>query len=81
MDTPSWIASRPVGDHAPSVTRAVGPARCSGAFSPPTRERYFEKVRKIFSSGRRVDSDAVQRLRDRYAVKQITPLRYGQPLA
>lgn len=45
----------------------------------PDHERYFEEICEIFSSGRSVDSDAVQRLRDRYDVSQITPLRYGPP--
>ncbi|MGH3813992.1 MAG: cupin domain-containing protein [Pseudonocardiaceae bacterium] len=44
---------------------------------PPDHERYFEELCDIFSSGSTVDSHAVQRLRDRYDVNQITPLRYG----
>jgi mannose-6-phosphate isomerase-like protein (cupin superfamily) len=44
---------------------------------PPDHERYFEEICEIFSSGRTVDSDAVQRLRDRYGLTQLTPLRYG----
>ena len=46
---------------------------------PPDHERYFEEICEIFSSGRTVDSDAVQRLRDRYDVNQITPLRFEPP--
>lgn len=46
---------------------------------PPAHERYFEELCEIFSTGRTVDPEAVQRLRDRYDVKQITALRYGQP--
>jgi mannose-6-phosphate isomerase-like protein (cupin superfamily) len=45
---------------------------------PPAHERYFEELCEIFSDGRTVDSNAVQKLRDRYDVKQITPLRYAQ---
>ncbi|MGW3204255.1 cupin domain-containing protein [Streptomyces sp. NPDC001135] len=44
---------------------------------PPDHERYFEELCDIFSSGRTVDSDKVQRLRDRYDVTQLTPLRFG----
>jgi mannose-6-phosphate isomerase-like protein (cupin superfamily) len=44
---------------------------------PPDHERYFEELCDIFSDGRAVDSHAVQQLRDRYDVNQITPLRYG----
>jgi mannose-6-phosphate isomerase-like protein (cupin superfamily) len=43
---------------------------------PPDHERYFEEICDIFSSGRTVDSDAVQKLRDRYDISQITPLRF-----
>jgi mannose-6-phosphate isomerase-like protein (cupin superfamily) len=49
------------------------------SFPPPAHERYFEELCEIFSAGRTVDADAVQRLRDRYDVKQLTPLRYGPP--
>jgi mannose-6-phosphate isomerase-like protein (cupin superfamily) len=44
---------------------------------PPDHERYFEELCDIFSVSQVVDSHAVQRLRDRYDVNQITPLRYG----
>lgn len=47
------------------------------SYPPPNHERYFEELCEIFSHGRTVDSHAVQKLRDRYDVKQITPLRYG----
>jgi hypothetical protein len=46
----------------------------------PDHERYFEEICEIFAVGRTVDPDAVQRLRDRYDVRQITPLRYGPPV-
>lgn len=46
---------------------------------PPDHEHYFEELCDIFSQGGTVDSGAVQRLRDRYDVHQITPLRYGPP--
>ncbi len=47
------------------------------SYPAPDHERYFEELVEIFSDGRSVDSDAVQRLRDRYDINQITPLRYG----
>jgi mannose-6-phosphate isomerase-like protein (cupin superfamily) len=46
-------------------------------FPPPNHERYFEELCEIFTDGRTVDSNAVQQLRDRYDVGQITPLRYA----
>ena len=50
-------------------------------FPPPDHERYFEELCDIFSSGSTVDPHAVQRLRTRYDVNQITPLRYGPPVS
>ena len=51
------------------------------SYPPPDHERYFEELCEIFSHGSTVDSNAVQRLRDRYGVNQITPLRYGPPVS
>jgi len=45
----------------------------------PDHERYFEEIAAIWAAGRAVDADAVQRLRDRYDVGQLTPLRYDPP--
>jgi len=69
------------------------PAGCPHAFTNPTdkptrmlfqsypapdHERYFEELSEIWAAGGgSVDSAAVQRLRDRYGLEQITPLRYG----
>jgi quercetin dioxygenase-like cupin family protein len=47
------------------------------SYPSPGHERYFEEICEIFSAGQAVDSHAVQQLRDRYDVSQITPLRYG----
>lgn len=49
------------------------------SYPSPDHEHYFEEICEIFSTGRAVDSDAVQKLRDRYDINQITPLRYGPP--
>lgn len=46
------------------------------SYPPPDHERYFEELCEIFSHGRAVDHQAVRQLRDRYGIKQITPLRY-----
>lgn len=44
----------------------------------PDHERYFEELSEIWAAGgQSVDSNAVQRLRERYDLTQITPLRYG----
>jgi hypothetical protein len=44
----------------------------------PDHERYFEEIAEIWAAGS-VDPDAIQRLRDRYDVRQLTPLRYEPP--
>lgn len=49
------------------------------SYPSPDHERYFEEICEIFSNGRVVDSNAVQSMRDRYDVDQLTPLRYGEP--
>jgi mannose-6-phosphate isomerase-like protein (cupin superfamily) len=48
------------------------------SYPAPYHERYFEELCEIFSRGSAVDSHAVQQLRERYGLSQITPLRYGQ---
>lgn len=49
------------------------------SYPSPDHERYFEELFEIFADGGPVDSDAVQKLRDRYDVNQITPLRHRPP--
>ncbi|MFB8144043.1 cupin domain-containing protein [Streptomyces parvus] len=57
------------------------PARMLFQSSPsPEHERYFEEIVEIFTAGRSVDSDAVERMRERYDVQQITPLRFTPPV-
>jgi len=46
----------------------------------PDHEHYFEELCDIFSQGGVVDPQAVEQLRDRYDINQITPLRYGPPV-
>ncbi|MGH3239051.1 MAG: cupin domain-containing protein [Spirillospora sp.] len=48
-------------------------------YPSPDHERYFEEIVEIFSAGGSVDSGAVERMRERYDVSQITPLRYEPP--
>lgn len=49
------------------------------SYPAPDHERYFEEIVEIFSAGRSPDAGAIQRLRDRYDITQITPLRYEPP--
>jgi mannose-6-phosphate isomerase-like protein (cupin superfamily) len=58
----------------------TAPARMLFHSSPaPDHERYFEEIADIWATGRTVDSDAVENMRARYDVTQITPLRYQPP--
>ena len=45
----------------------------------PYHEYYFEEIAQIWASGETVDPEAVERMRQRYDVRQITPLRYDPP--
>lgn len=49
------------------------------SYPSPDHELYFDEIVEIFSAGRSVDSDAVEKMRERYDVSQITPLRYEPP--
>ena len=49
------------------------------SYPAPDHERYFEELFAIYSDGGTVSSEAVRKLRDKYDVNQITPLRYGPP--
>lgn len=58
------------------------PARMLFQSSPsPDHERYFEEICAIFDSGLTPDKEAIQELRDRYDITQLTPLRYEPPTA
>ncbi|MFC5721606.1 cupin domain-containing protein [Streptomyces gamaensis] len=48
------------------------------SYPSPDHEHYFEDIAEIWASGR-VDPEAVERMRQRYDVRQITPLRYEPP--
>lgn len=49
------------------------------SYPSPDHEHYFEEIVEIFSAGQSVDPEAVERMRQRYDVSQITPLRYEPP--
>jgi oxalate decarboxylase/phosphoglucose isomerase-like protein (cupin superfamily) len=48
-------------------------------YPAPDHEYYFERLAEIFSRGDIVDSDAVNELRKKSDLTQITPLRYQAP--
>ncbi|MEX1656957.1 cupin domain-containing protein [Streptomyces pseudovenezuelae] len=48
-------------------------------YPSPYHELYFEEIAEIWAAGGPVDPDAVERMRRRYDVGQITPLRYEPP--
>lgn len=47
------------------------------AAPPPDHEAYFEQLLEILAVGGEIDTSAVQRLREKYDIRQITPLSYG----
>ncbi|WP_019819559.1 cupin domain-containing protein [Saccharomonospora saliphila] len=49
------------------------------SYPSPDHEHYFEEIYDIFSAGRSMNPEAVQELRDRYDINQITPLRFEPP--
>ncbi|MFI9583717.1 cupin domain-containing protein [Streptomyces sp. NPDC052236] len=50
------------------------------SYPSPDHERYFEEIAEIWAAGGgSVDADAVERMRQRYDVSQLTPLRYEPP--
>ncbi|MFJ7068195.1 cupin domain-containing protein [Streptomyces sp. NPDC101115] len=53
------------------------PVRMLFQVSPPTyHETYFEELMEILGAGDPVDHEAIERLRVRYDIEQITPLRH-----
>jgi mannose-6-phosphate isomerase-like protein (cupin superfamily) len=49
------------------------------SYPSPGHERYFEEIAEIWSAGASVDPKAVERMRQRYDITQLTPLRYSPP--
>jgi len=50
------------------------------SYPSPDHEHYFEEIAEIWSAGATVDPEAVKKMRQRYDVSQITPLRYAPPV-
>lgn len=48
-------------------------------FPSPYHELYFEEIAQIWAAGGPVDPRAVEEMRSRYDVHQLTPLRYEPP--
>jgi mannose-6-phosphate isomerase-like protein (cupin superfamily) len=49
------------------------------SYPSPEHEAYFEEIAEIWSRGTAVDPAAVEAMRQRYDVSQITPLRFQPP--
>ncbi|WP_307835136.1 cupin domain-containing protein [Streptomyces adelaidensis] len=43
---------------------------------PPDHERYFEELLEILEAGGPPDGEAIERLRKRYDIEQLTPLKH-----
>ncbi|MFD5631804.1 MULTISPECIES: cupin domain-containing protein [unclassified Streptomyces] len=50
------------------------------SYPSPDHEHYFEEITQIWSTGRTVDPAAVEEMRKRYDVSQITPMRFDPPV-
>jgi len=48
-------------------------------YPSPIHELYFEEIAEIWSAGGGIDPEAIDEMRRRYDVSQITPLRYTPP--
>ncbi|WP_406415582.1 cupin domain-containing protein [Streptomyces sp. NBC_00873] len=48
-------------------------------YPSPYHEYYFEEIAEIWQAGGPVDAEAVEQMRRRYDVHQLTPLRYEPP--
>ncbi|MFF6992670.1 cupin domain-containing protein [Streptomyces sp. NPDC010273] len=48
-------------------------------YPSPYHEFYFEEIAEIWAAGGQVDQQAVERMRRRYDVHQLTPLRFDPP--
>ncbi|MDQ0954276.1 mannose-6-phosphate isomerase-like protein (cupin superfamily) [Streptomyces phaeochromogenes] len=46
------------------------------ASPPPDHERYFEELLKILDAGGPPDHEAIEELRSRYDIEQLTPLKH-----
>ncbi|MDQ0389160.1 hypothetical protein J2S54_005980 [Streptomyces sp. DSM 42143] len=57
-----------------------GPGRAGQMFfqagPPPDHERYFEELLEILGDGGPPDHAAIEALRAKYAIEQLTPLRH-----
>ncbi|WAL93142.1 cupin domain-containing protein [Streptomyces sp. Je 1-369] len=49
------------------------------SFPSPDHEQYFEEIAEIWARGTTVDPAAVEEMRKRYDVEELTPLRYQPP--
>ncbi|MFE4263131.1 cupin domain-containing protein [Streptomyces sp. NPDC056883] len=50
------------------------------SYPSPEHEHYFEEITEIWSTGRTVDPAAVEEMRKRYDVHQLTPMRFEPPV-
>jgi mannose-6-phosphate isomerase-like protein (cupin superfamily) len=50
-------------------------------YPSPDHERYFEEIAEIWANGPKVDPEAVEKMRERYDLTQLTPLRFEPPAA
>ncbi|MYV54801.1 cupin domain-containing protein [Streptomyces sp. SID3212] len=75
--TPGTVIVVPPGCPHAFANAGDAPARMFFQSSPPTdHERYFEELLDILKQEGEPDPDAVNELRGRYDIQQLTPLRH-----
>ncbi|WP_189863684.1 cupin domain-containing protein [Streptomyces poonensis] len=75
--TPGTVIAVPPGCPHAFANPTDAPARMFfQASPPPDHERYFEELLGILDAGGPPDRAAIEELRARYDIEQLTPLRY-----
>lgn len=76
--TPGTVIAVPAGCPHAFANPTQAPAKMFfQASPPPDHERYFEELLDILASGGPPDHAAIQALRARYDIEQLTPLRHA----
>ncbi|MQY14601.1 hypothetical protein SRB5_47690 [Streptomyces sp. RB5] len=80
--TPGTVMVVPPGCPHAFANRTGEPARMFFQASPPPyHEDYFEEILEHLAQGGEPDPEVIARLRARYDIEQLTPMRYSAPPA
>lgn len=75
--TPERSSSYPGCPHAFANPTGEPAKMFFQASPPPDHERYFEELLEILGEGGPPDHEAIEALRAKYDIEQLTPLRHG----